>query len=119
MHFSFAALTKSAPVTAGVRFLQIRDYASERHLAYISESNKNGLGNADDIMIGGYGASVGKILTGRAGACSVALIKAIPDFQLLDKDFFFNYLTSGATRSVSTFWHYRVQRQPSCALLRA
>ncbi|WP_010311129.1 hypothetical protein [Synechococcus sp. CB0101] len=24
-----------------------------------------------------------------------------------------------ATRSVSTFWHYRVQKQPSCALLRA
>jgi type I restriction enzyme S subunit len=107
------------PLKGSVRFLQIRDYASERHLASIPESNKNRLGNADDIMIGGYGDSVGKILTGRAGAYNVALIKAIPDFQLLDKDFFFNYLTSGATRSVSTVWHYRAQRQPSCALLRA
>ena len=79
-----------------VRFLQIRDYASERHLTYIPESNKNRLCNADDIMIGRYGASVGKILTGRAGAYNVALIKTIPDLQLMDRDFFFNYLASGA-----------------------
>jgi len=84
------------PKPGYVRFLQIRDYASERHLTYISESNKNRLCNADDIMIGRYGASVGKILTGRAGAYNVALIKTIPDLQLLDRDFFFNYLASGA-----------------------
>jgi type I restriction enzyme S subunit len=79
-----------------VRFLQIRDYASDRHLTYIPESSKNRLCSADDIMIGRYGASVGKILTGRAGAYNVALVKAIPDLRILDRDFFFNYLASGA-----------------------
>jgi type I restriction enzyme S subunit len=79
-----------------VRFLQIRDYASDRHLTYIPESSKNRLCSADDIMIGRYGASVGKILTGRAGAYNVALVKAIPDLRMLDRDFFFNYLASGA-----------------------
>ena len=40
---------------------------------------------ADDIMIGRYGASVGKILTGKAGAYNVALMKALPDPTVLDR----------------------------------
>jgi type I restriction enzyme S subunit len=79
-----------------VRFLQIRDYASEKHLTYIPESSKNRLCNADDIMIGRYGASVGKILTGRAGAYNVALVKRIPDLRLLERNFFLKYLASRA-----------------------
>ena len=79
-----------------VRFLQIRDYASEKHVTYIPESAKNRLCNSGDIMIGRYGASVGKILTGLAGAYNVALIKTMPDLRLLDRTFFFQYLRSGA-----------------------
>ena len=79
-----------------VRFLQIRDYASEKHVTYIPESAKNRLCVADDIMIGRYGASVGKILTGQAGAYNVALIKTMPDLRLLDRSFLFNYHRSGA-----------------------
>lgn len=79
-----------------VRFLQIRDYASEKHVTYIPESAKNRICNSDDIMIGRYGASVGKILTGQAGAYNVALIKTMPDLRLLDRTFFFHYLRSGA-----------------------
>ena len=79
-----------------VRFLQIRDYASEKHVTYIPESAKNRLCNSGDIMIGRYGASVGKILTGLAGAYNVALIKTMPDLPLLDRTFFFHYLRSGA-----------------------
>jgi type I restriction enzyme, S subunit len=79
-----------------VRFLQIRDFASEKHVTYIPETAKNRLCNSDDIMIGRYGASVGKILTGQAGAYNVALIKTIPDLRLLDRTFFFHYLHSRA-----------------------
>jgi type I restriction enzyme S subunit len=79
-----------------VRFLQIRDYASEKQVTYIPETAKNRLCNSDDIMIGRYGASVGKILTGQAGAYNVALIKTIPDLRLLDRTFFFHYLHSRA-----------------------
>ena len=45
-----------------VRFIQIRDYASEKHLTSMAESAKNRLCNSDDIMIGRYGASVEKSL---------------------------------------------------------
>lgn len=47
-------------------------------------------------MIGRYGASVGKILTGKTGAYNVALMKTVPDLSLLDRSFFYHYLISGA-----------------------
>jgi len=51
-------------------------------------------------MVGRYGASVGKILTGRAGAYNVALIKTIPDPEVLDRDFFYYYLISNLFQSL-------------------
>jgi restriction endonuclease S subunit len=77
-----------------VRFLQIRDFDSERHVTFIPVSPKNRLCCAEDIMIGRYGASVGRILTGKAGAYNVALIKTIPDVKRLDRDFLYFYLLS-------------------------
>jgi type I restriction enzyme S subunit len=77
-----------------VRFLQIRDFASDKHSTYIRHSKKNRLCVSEDILIGRYGASVGKILTGKAGAYNVALMKTIPDFGILDRSWFFSYLIS-------------------------
>ena len=77
-----------------VRFLQIRDFASDKNVTYIPESKKNRLCSADDILIGRYGASVGKILTGKAGAYNVAMMKAIPDLVQLKRSWFFYYLIS-------------------------
>lgn len=54
-----------APKTGYVRFLQIRDFGSDKYITFIPESKKNRLCRNDDIMIGRYGASVGKILTGQ------------------------------------------------------
>jgi len=85
-----------SPKAGYVRFLQIRDFGSEKHVTFIPESKKNRLCRADDIMIGRYGASVGKILTGKAGAYNVALMKTIPDEAQLDRGFFYHYLISGA-----------------------
>jgi type I restriction enzyme S subunit len=45
-------------------------------------------------MIGRYGASVGKILTGKAGAYNVALMKTIPNLKILRRKWFHNYLLS-------------------------
>jgi len=84
------------PKAGYVRFLQIRDFGSEKHVTFIPESKKNRRCVEDDIMIGRYGASVGKILTGKAGAYNVALMKTIPDRGLLDLSFFYHYLISGA-----------------------
>ena len=41
----------------------------------------------DDILIGRYGASVGKILTGEEGAYNVAIMKTIPDESIISKDY--------------------------------
>ena len=44
----------------------------------------------DDILIGRYGASVGKILTGLSGAYNVALMKTKPNQDLINKKFLCN-----------------------------
>jgi len=85
-----------APKHGYVRFLQIRDFGSDKHVTFIPESKKNRVCVADDIMIGRYGASVGKILTGKAGAYNVALMKLIPDAVQVNRSFFYHYLISGA-----------------------
>lgn len=82
------------PKNGYVRFLQIRDFGGEKNHTYIPESKKNKICNSDDIMIGRYGASVGKILRGKSGAYNVALMKATPSSNLIIKDFFWLYLNS-------------------------
>lgn len=77
-----------------VRFLQIRDFKSDKHIVYIPVSTKNRLCNKTDIMIGRYGASVGQILRGKEGAYNVALIKSTPNEKIIDHNFFFLYLNS-------------------------
>jgi type I restriction enzyme, S subunit len=87
------------PRSGYVRFLQIRDFGSDRHETYIPEANKNRLCQESDILIGRYGASVGKILRGKAGAYNVALMKTVPNLSLVDPDFFYWYLSSCAFQS--------------------
>jgi type I restriction enzyme, S subunit len=77
-----------------VRFLQIRDFKGDENVTYVAKSKKNRLCGENDILIGRYGASVGKILTGKAGSYNVALVKATPNENLLDRSWFYNYLTS-------------------------
>jgi type I restriction enzyme S subunit len=77
-----------------VRFLQIRDFGSDKNITYIPKSKKNRQCVENDILIGRYGASVGKILTNKAGAYNVALMKTIPNLEVLDRSWFYNYLIS-------------------------
>ena len=77
-----------------VRFLQIRDFAGDKHLTFIPKSSKNRVCDEKDILIARYGASVGKIVTGKAGAYNVALVRTIPDLSVLDRTWFYHYLTS-------------------------
>ena len=88
-----------SPQAGYVRFLQIRDFASDKHVTFIPKSKKNRTCNADDVLIGRYGASVGKILTRLQGAYNVALIKTIPDHTQLNQRFLYYYLHS------ATFQH--------------
>ena len=77
-----------------VRFIQIRDFKSDKNLTYIPISKKNRLCNANDIFIGRYGASVGQILQGLEGAYNVALMKTIPNEEVISKGWLFAYLNS-------------------------
>ena len=77
-----------------IRFLQIRDFGSDKNHTYIPISKKNNICHEDDIMIGRYGASVGKILTGKTGAYNVALMKATPNTKIITREWLFHYLTS-------------------------
>jgi type I restriction enzyme S subunit len=75
-----------------IRLLQIRDFASDQKAVFIDDNGKWPRCEADDIMIGRYGASVGKILTGKAGAYNVALVKMVFDRSVIDPRFLFHWL---------------------------
>lgn len=79
-----------------VRMLQIRDFTQgkEEHIAYVKDTKKLNKCEEDDILIGRYGASVGKILTGLAGAYNVAIIKTLPNEKLLSKRYLYYVLTA-------------------------
>lgn len=82
------------PKDGYVRFLQIRDFASDKNITYIPESKKNRYCLEQDILLGRYGASVGKVLTNKKGAYNVAVIKTIPNEELLSKPYLYYYLLS-------------------------
>ena len=79
-----------------VRMLQIRDFTQSRNFApeYVLKSKKNKLCEKNDVLIGRYGASVGRILTGLAGAYNVALLKAMPDEKIVLKPYLKRYFQS-------------------------
>ena len=92
----------SSPKEGYVRMLQIRDFTKSRNadVEYVKLSRKLRLCKSDDILIGRYGASVGKILTGLAGAYNVAIIKSMPNEKLIDKRFIRRFFESSLFQSV-------------------
>jgi len=78
-----------------VRMIQIRDFTQgkDRFVEYVKDSRRLKKCKSTDIMIGRYGASIGKILTGLDGAYNVALVKTIPSDKL-DKNYFYHYLNT-------------------------
>jgi type I restriction enzyme S subunit len=84
---------KYEPQEGYIRLLQIRDFGDRPVPTYIP--NKSGLKtcNKDDVLIGRYGASVGRICTNMEGAYNVALAKVITTTEI-DKRFVFYLLQS-------------------------
>ena len=80
--------------TEYVRLIQIRDYKSDKHIVYIPKSSTRKFCSADDVMIGRYGPPVFQILKGLEGAYNVALMKAVPKTEELDRDYLFRFLES-------------------------
>jgi len=92
------------PQNGYVRMLQIRDFTQSREAVpeYVKLTNKVRTCSCDDIMVGRYGASVGKILTGLAGAYNVALMKTLPDKDFLIKPYLRFYLLSNCFQGYLT-----------------
>ena len=90
------------PQEGFVRMLQIRDFTQSRsfEIEYVKNTKKIRLCKADDILIGRYGASVGKILTGLAGAYNVAIIKSIPDEKVIAKSYIRRYFESSLFQNI-------------------
>jgi type I restriction enzyme S subunit len=78
-----------------IRLIQIRDYKSDRHLVYIKENSTKKFCDEQDVMIGRYGPPVFQILRGLKGAYNVALMKAIPDEEVILKDYLYYFLMNG------------------------
>ena len=76
--------------------LQIRDFTQSEKVTpeYVKISNSTKICEADDILIARYGASIGKILTGLAGAYNVAIMRTIPDTNKIQKKYLYYYLKS-------------------------
>ena len=84
-----------------IRMLQIRDFTQSRKVSpeYVKLTNRTKCCFSDDILIGRYGASLGKILTGIAGAYNVAIMRTIPNETILSKGYLKYYLMSSIFQS--------------------
>ena len=85
---------KDEPGEGLVRLLQIRDFASDAFPVYIKDADKWPKCAESDVMIARYGASLGRILTGMAGAYNVALVRMIFDKENLSTDWVRYFLKS-------------------------
>ena len=76
-----------------IRLLQIRDFGDKPVPTFIPITSKLKLCDKDDLLIGRYGASLGRICTGMKGAYNVALAKVLFG-KYLDRKFLKAYLES-------------------------
>ena len=77
-----------------VRLIQIRDYKTDNHIVYVDSASTKKFCTKEDVMIGRYGPPVFQILRGLDGAYNVALMKAVPNEDVLTKDYLFWFLQS-------------------------
>jgi type I restriction enzyme S subunit len=91
----------SEPKQGYVRLFQIRDLGSNPIPVYIPTILARSTSVEGEILIGRYGASVGKIFKAQTGAYNVALVKFIFPKNILNSDFIYWFLKS--TRSQSLF----------------
>jgi type I restriction enzyme, S subunit len=68
----------SSPAPGYVRLLQIRDFGTKPVPTYIPDRPGLKKCTSIEILLGRYGASVGRVCTGMSGAYNVALAKVVP-----------------------------------------
>jgi len=89
------------------RLIQVRDYRTDKFVTYIPKIKARRFCSKTDIMIGRYGPPIFGIFNGLEGAYNVALMKAVPDETVLDKNYFFWFLKN---KKLHTFVEKSSQR---------
>ena len=82
------------PQNGYVQLFQIRDFGNKPNPVYVPINSVSKFCGSDDVMIGRYGASIGKIFYGKEGAYNVALVKLIWDRDILLQDFVYHMFSS-------------------------
>lgn len=82
------------PQNGYVQLFQIRDFGNKPNPVYVPINSVSKFCGSDDVMIGRYGASIGKIFYGKEGAYNVALVKLIWDRDILLQDFVYHIFSS-------------------------
>lgn len=82
------------PKEGYVQLIQIRDLGEYPQPVYVPINKVTKLCTSEDILIGRYGASVGKVFWGKNGAYNVALIKIDNSYSLYNNQFLFWLLKS-------------------------
>jgi type I restriction enzyme S subunit len=82
------------PADGYIRLLQIRDFGEKPVPTYVRKDRVTKFCTEEDILIARYGASLGRILTGMAGAYNVALAKVLFNRECIDPKYVFNYLNT-------------------------
>jgi type I restriction enzyme S subunit len=90
----------SEPKSGYVRLYQIRDYGNSPVPTFIPEESTNRFSKQGDVLIGRYGASIGKIFRAADGAYNVALAKFIYPEDLFRSEFVYWILRSSRSQSV-------------------
>ena len=75
-----------------IRLIQVRDYRTDKFKTYIPLEKARKFCTKDDIMIGRYGPPIFGIFKGLEGAYNVALMKAVPNENILNKEFLYWFL---------------------------
>lgn len=75
-----------------IRLVQVRDFRTDKFITYIPKEKASKFFTKDDIMIGRYGPPIFGIFKGLEGAYNVALMKAIPNHELVDDNYLYWYL---------------------------
>jgi len=82
------------PQEGFVQLIQIRDLGPKPQPVYVPKEKVSKFCTTSDVMIGRYGASVGKVFWGKDGAYNVALIKLHNDFGAYANSFLFTLMNS-------------------------
>ncbi len=82
------------PLPDYVQLIQIRDLGDKPQPVYIPRSLGAKFCTSADVMVGRYGASVGKVFWGKDGAYNVALVKMVDAHRAFDVKFLYQLLVS-------------------------